>query len=141
MSEELIAAIGARHADLSDTDVGHAAARREPIQVAHLTQAPPSELRDIVLEAGFRALLVVPLLGPDRIFVGALVVRRRQPGLLPKATVDLLQTFATQSVLAIQNARLFSEIEEKGRQLSLISQHKSQFLALLNFEWVKPRGG
>jgi len=137
MSEELIAAIGARHADLSDTDVGHAAARREPIQVAHLTQAPPSELRDIVLEAGFRAVLVVPLLRPDHIF-GALVVRRRQPGEFPKATVDLLQTFATQSVLAIQNARLFTEIEEKSRQLEVASQHKSQFLANMSHELRTP---
>jgi len=137
MSEELIGAIAAREADLSDTDVGHAAERREPIQIAHLTQAPPSELRDIVLEAGFRAVLVVPLLRPDHIF-GALVVRRRQPGEFPKATVDLLQTFATQSVLAIQNARLFTEIEEKSRQLEVASQHKSQFLANMSHELRTP---
>ncbi len=51
--------------------------------------------------------------------VGALVVRRKEPNLFAKSTVDLLQTFATQSVLAIQNARLFNEIEEKSRQLSI----------------------
>ena len=66
---------------------------------------------------GFRALLTVPLLGADRI-VGALVVRRKEPGEFSKNTVDLLQTFAAQSVLAIQNARLFHEIEEKGRELA-----------------------
>ena len=66
----------------------------------------------------FAPCLVVPLLAADRI-VGALVVRRKAPGEFSKSTVDLLQTFAAQSVLAIQNARLFSEIEDKSRQLAI----------------------
>jgi GAF domain-containing protein len=62
-------------------------------------------------------LLIVPLLsGEDAI--GALVIRRKQPGEFPKHTVDLLQTFAAQSVLAIQNARLFDEVQAKTRDLS-----------------------
>ena len=61
------------------------------------------------MRLGYRARLVVPLLAADRI-VGALVVRRKAPGEFPKNTIELLQ-FAAQSVLAIQNARLFSEIE------------------------------
>jgi signal transduction histidine kinase len=52
--------------------------------------------------------------------------------------VNLLQTFATQSVLAIQNARLFREIEEKGRQLAIASKHKSQFLANMSHELRTP---
>ena len=99
-----ISKIGTR-IDLGDTTVILAAERPEPIQIADLAVEPRSKVLDMVLEAGFRALLVVPLLGPDRI-VGALMVRRRQPGLFPKATVDLLQTFAAQSVVAIQNARM-----------------------------------
>ena len=91
----------------------------------------------ILLRAGYRALLVVPLLGPEGI-IGVLVVRRKAPGEFPKHTVDLLQTFAAQSVLAIQNANLFAEVEEKSRQLEMASQHKSQFLANMSHELRTP---
>ena len=67
-----------------------------------------------------------------------LVVRRRQPGKLDDRVVDLLETFAAQSVLAIQNAKLFSEIEEKGRELEAASRHKSQFLANMSHELRTP---
>jgi signal transduction histidine kinase len=136
-SQELIDAIVEREDDLGDTSIGEAAQTRAPVQVANLSQEPHSPIMDIILAAGFRAALVVPLLRPDRV-LGALVVRRRQPGEFPKATVDLLQTFAAQSVLAIQNARLFSEIEEKSRQLAAASQHKSQFLANMSHELRTP---
>jgi len=66
------------------------------------------------------------------------VVRRQAPGEFPKNTIELLQTFAAQSVLAIQNARLFHEIEEKGRQLEEASKHKSQFLANMSHELRTP---
>src|SRR6266566_5032550 len=79
----------------------------------------------------------MPLLRPDRI-VGALVVRRKAPGEFPNAVVELLDTFAVQSVVAIQNARLFREIEEKGRELEVASKHKSQFLANMSHELRTP---
>jgi signal transduction histidine kinase len=82
-------------------------------------------------------LLIVPLLRSDQI-IGALVVRRKEPGEFPEHTVNLLQTFADQSVLAIQNARLFREIEEKSRELADASQHKSQFLANMSHELRTP---
>ena len=78
------------------------------------------------MRAGYRARLLVPLLRPGEV-VGALVVRRKAPGKFPPNTVDLLETFAAQSVLAIQNARLFREIEDKSRQLAMASENKSQF--------------
>jgi signal transduction histidine kinase len=70
--------------------------------------------------------------------IGALVVRRREPGAFPQNTVDLLKTFAAQSVLAIQNAHLFTEIDEKSRQLEIASQHRSQFLANMSHELRTP---
>ncbi len=137
MSAAMIAEITDRHIGMGDANIGEATRRREPIQIADLREAPASLLNDIILKAGYRALLVVPLLRPERI-VGALVVRRKQPGAFAAGTVDLLQTFADQSVLAIQNARLFREIEDKSRQLELASQHKSQFLANMSHELRTP---
>src|SRR5262249_1508650 len=92
---------------------------------------------DVILRAGFRALLAIPLLSEERI-VGSLVVRRKDPGEFPQRTVDLLQTFGAQSVLAIQNARLFEEIARKSRELEIASQHKSQFVANMSHELRTP---
>src|SRR5262249_31204789 len=94
-------------------------------------------VREIAMRAGFRARLVVPLVGTNRV-AGALVIRRKQPGKFPRSTVELLQTFAAQSVLAIQNARLFSEIEDKSRQLQMASENKSQFVSSVSHELRTP---
>jgi signal transduction histidine kinase len=136
MDNAIIAEIRDRHIHLGETAIGRAVEQRTPIQVADI-QSDPSLVLDVIARAGFRALLTVPLLGADRA-VGALVVRRKEPGEFTKATIDLLQTFAAQSVLAIQNARLFQQIEEKGRELAQASQHKSQFLANMSHELRTP---
>ena len=136
MSEELIAGIKDQPIGVGDA-IGEAAAQRTPLQIADLRKELSSPVTELVLGAGYRALLIVPLLSPDAV-IGALVVRRKQPGEFPQSTVELLQTFAAQSVLAIQNARLFSEIEDKSRQLAEASQHKSQFLANMSHELRTP---
>jgi len=82
-------------------------------------------------------LLAVPLLREDHL-IGGLTVLRKMPGQFPRETIELLQTFATQSALAIQNARLFREIEDKSRQLEVASQHKSEFLANMSHELRTP---
>ena len=137
MSEALIAELNRQGVGLGEKTIADAAAQRTPVQVADLKEMPPSPLMNILLRAGYRALLVVPLLGPEGI-IGVLVVRRKEPGEFPVHTVDLLQTFAAQSVLAIQNANLFAEVEEKSRQLEMASQHKSQFLANMSHELRTP---
>jgi GAF domain-containing protein len=111
-----VAEIRDRNIRLGETAVGQAALRRVPIQIPDI-QSDPSVTLDVIVRAGFRALLIIPLLGADRI-IGALVVRRRQPGEFSKGTVELLQTFAAQSVLAIQNARLFDSVEARTRELA-----------------------
>ena len=136
MDEAMIAAIRDRRIGFGETAMGKAAAQRTPIQIAD-TLKDASLVLDIVVQAGFRALLTVPLLRSDQI-IGALVVRRKEPGEFPEHMVKLLQTFADQSVLTIQNARLFREIEEKSRQLEEASQHKSQFLANMSHELRTP---
>jgi two-component system, NtrC family, sensor kinase len=117
MDDAIISEIKDRHIHIGDTVVGEAVQRRIPIQISDIQNDPNPAVFDVIVRAGFRALLIVPLLGADRT-VGALVVRRKQPGEFPKHTVDLLQTFAAQSVLAIQNARLFDEVQAKSRDLS-----------------------
>ena len=112
-------------------------AQGEPVQVADLRDEAASEVGEIILRAGYRARLVAPLLRGEDV-VGMLVVRRKTPGEFPQNTVDLMKTFAAQSVLAIQNARLFHEIEDKGRQLEVASRHKSQFLANMSHELRTP---
>jgi signal transduction histidine kinase len=136
MDEAIIAAIEDRHIQIGETVIGRTVEQRAPVQIPDVLNDPSSVL-DVIARAGFRALLAVPLLAVDRI-VGALVVRRKAPGEFPKNAVDLLQTFGAQSVLAIQNARLFHEIEEKGRELAQASQHKSQFLANMSHELRTP---
>ena len=118
MDDAIISEIKDRHIHLGDTVVGEAVQRRIPIQIPDIQNDPNPAVFDVIVRAGFRALLIVPLLGVDRT-VGALVVRRKQPGEFPKHTVDLLQTFAAQSVLAIQNARLFESVEARTRELAV----------------------
>ena len=111
-----VAEIRDRHIRIGETAIGEAAVRRMPLQIPDI-QDNPSTTLDIIVRAGFRALLIVPLLGADKI-VGALVVRRRQPGEFSKGTIEMLQTFGAQSVLAIQNARLFESVEARTRELA-----------------------
>ena len=116
MSEEMIATIRDMHAGISEA-VGQLTEAHEPNQTADLRDLPRTPVNDAILRAGYRARLLVPLVRSGEV-MGALVVRRKTPGEFTASMVELLKTFAAQSVLAIQNARLFREIEEKSRQLA-----------------------
>jgi two-component system, NtrC family, sensor kinase len=116
LDETVATELRKRHIRIGEGAISDAVERRMPIQIPDI-QNDPSATLDIIARAGFRALLIVPLLSTDRI-VGALIVRRKQPGEFPKSTIELLQTFAAQSVLAIQNARLFESVESRTRELA-----------------------
>jgi GAF domain-containing protein len=139
MEEELISALRASPPRLGDGVVGRAALGHEPIQIADILEEHgyPPRMREILGRYGFRASLVIPLLREHRIF-GALVVRRKSTGEFRPEVVELLKTFATQSTLAIQNARLFREIEDKSRQIEAANRHKSEFLANMSHELRTP---
>jgi GAF domain-containing protein len=118
---------------------GRMAVTRAPVQIADIAaeDAYQGPLRDVLLRTGTRAVLAVPLLRDDRL-VGGLTVNKKTPGEFPPETIELLKTFASQSALAINNARLFREIADKGRQLEIASRHKSQFLANMSHELRTP---
>jgi signal transduction histidine kinase len=112
---------------------------RQPVQIHDIAVggAYESPIRRPLIEAGHRALLGVPLLREDEV-IGVLAVTRKNPGEFAPEIVRLLTTLATQSALAIQNARLFQEIEDKSRQLEVASRHKSEFLANMSHELRTP---
>ena len=111
MDQELIDALRQQQIGLNDPNITPGFLEGEPIQMPDLSDGVSSVVNEIVLRAGFRALLVTPLLRGNEI-VGMLVVRRRTRGAFPQNTVDLIKTFAAQSAVAIENARLFQNVED-----------------------------
>jgi len=117
--------------------LGEAIAQKKPLLIPDLMKRESNPLRAAAIEAGFRAALIVPLLSSDGP-LGTLVLQRRRPGEFPEAIVSLMQSFADQSAIALENARLFEEIAQKSRELEIASQHKSQFVANMSHELRTP---
>jgi two-component system, NtrC family, sensor kinase len=119
--------------------LGRTAITLEAVQVHDITLsgAYAGRLRETLIQSGVRAILAVPMVREGRL-IGCLAVSRNRPGEFPIETIELLRTFATQSALAIQNARLFREIADKSRQLEAASRHKSEFLANMSHELRTP---
>ena len=118
------------------TAIGQSALRLAPVQIPDLVDVPDYPF-DFVLKEGFRSLMALPLIRENRL-IGGLVVQRKEAGEYPTRVVQLLQTFAAQSVLAIHNAKLFHEIEDKSLQLQVADKHKSEFLANMSHELRTP---
>jgi signal transduction histidine kinase len=140
METEVVDALQATPVRLGQGATGRAATMRAPIQLPDILNEEEftrSKIRPLFARLGYRSVLAVPLLREGRI-MGALTVWRKQAGSFSPEVVQLLQTFATQSALAIQNARLFREIEEKSRQIEAANRHKSEFLANMSHELRTP---
>jgi signal transduction histidine kinase len=117
--------------------LGEVALHGRPVQIPEIAEAEGFPLKEATLAAGFRSALVVPLIGAEGV-LGALLVERRTSGRFAANKIRMMQTFAHQSVLAMHNARLFHEVEEKGRQLAIASEHKSRFFANMSHELRTP---
>ena len=113
LGEEQVEALRSARIGAADTVVGQAAARRCAVQIPDIENVPmAANVKALLMQAGFRALLAIPLLHGDQA-VGALVVRRFAAGEYPSSVVRLLEAFAAQSVLAVRNARFFDEIQSQ----------------------------
>jgi class 3 adenylate cyclase/HAMP domain-containing protein len=103
--------------DESKSILSEAAKHGEPIAIPDLASAANVPLRDVAIAAGFHAVLVVPLVDQQGV-LGALVVLRKAAGEFAGNLIGLMRTFANQAVLAMRNARLFTEVDQKGRELA-----------------------
>jgi signal transduction histidine kinase len=140
IEKEFLETLRASPIRLGGGALGQAASNRAPVEVADILderEFSATRLRPLLRQLGYRSLVAVPLLREGRI-MGGLTIFRRTAGSFPPEVVNLLQTFATQSVLAIQNARLFREIEDKSRQIEAANRHKSEFLANMSHELRTP---
>ena len=111
-SEALVAELRATTIRRDSTLVGRAATERRPLEIADLSRTDLDPHLEVLYRDGWRSVLAIPMVRGSLI-VGVLVIRRRSVGAFPEEMVDLLETFASQSSVAIVNARLFRELAQK----------------------------
>jgi signal transduction histidine kinase len=136
---ELVEALRVSRMRRGEGALGRMAVTGRAVQIHDIADASEyqSRVRDLLVRLGYRSLLAVPLRRDERL-LGGLVVNSARSGEFPPHVIALLETFAAQSALAIQNARLFREVEDKSRQLETASRHKSEFLANMSHELRTP---
>ncbi len=136
-SPDYIRSIQAAQFTLAKGAAGRSALTGQPVQIPDILVEPDYAFRDILAREGYRSVLSVPMLRDGRI-IGTVVVQRTTPGAFAERHVNLLTTFANQTTIAIEHARLFQEIQDKSHQLEIASHHKSEFLANMSHELRTP---
>ena len=137
LSAEFVDAVLHLSVGIDHGTISQAAETGEPVQIPDVEEAHGYPFRTLFLREGLRSVLTVPMGGGDDVARGIVVVRR-SAGAFGERVVSLMKALANQSKVAIANANLFREIEEKSRLLEVANQHKSEFLANMSHELRTP---
>jgi class 3 adenylate cyclase/putative methionine-R-sulfoxide reductase with GAF domain len=116
-SHDLLEQLRAITIGRESTLIGRTAGSHRPFEIPDLAEAVRDPYLDILFQDGWRSVLAVPIVRGEKM-LGVLAIRRRGTGNFPPDVTELLQTFASQSAVAIVNARLFGEVESKSTELA-----------------------
>jgi signal transduction histidine kinase len=120
-----------------DSVIGRAAAKGSPVQMHDVATDASYGLKELILAEGYRTIAGIPIVHGGKV-IGGIALARKTTGKFTEGEIELLQTFADGSAIAIEHARLFHEVEQKNMALQLASAHKSAFLANMSHELRTP---